>query len=39
MKILGIDPGLKTLSFGCGPALTRLHIGSADVSLHRSRSA
>jgi hypothetical protein len=36
MKILGIDP---QRGFGCGPALTRLHIGSADVSLHRSRSA
>jgi Holliday junction resolvasome RuvABC endonuclease subunit len=39
MRILGIDPGLQRTGFGSGPALARLHIGGADVSLHRSQRA
>jgi Holliday junction resolvasome RuvABC endonuclease subunit len=36
VRILGIDPGLQRTGFGSGTALARLHIGFADMSLHRS---
>jgi Holliday junction resolvasome RuvABC endonuclease subunit len=36
MRILGIDPGLQTTGFSSGPALKRLHIRIADVSLRRT---
>jgi len=36
MRILGIDPGLQRTGFGSGTALARLHVGCADMSLHRS---
>jgi Holliday junction resolvasome RuvABC endonuclease subunit len=36
MRILGIDPGLQRTGFGSGPPLARLHVGCADMSLHRS---
>jgi hypothetical protein len=35
MRILGIDPGLQRTDFGSGPPLARLHVGDADMSLHR----
>jgi hypothetical protein len=36
MRILGIDPGLQTISFGSGPVLAHLHVRCADMSLHRN---
>jgi Holliday junction resolvasome RuvABC endonuclease subunit len=38
-RILGIDPGLQRTGFGSGAALARLHVGCADMSLHRIRCA
>ena len=36
MRILGIDPGLQTTGFGCGPSLSRLHERCALMSLRRN---
>jgi len=36
MRILGIDPGLQTTGFGFGPALKRLHVRFAAMSLRRN---
>lgn len=36
MRILGIDPGLQTTGFSCGPSLLRLHERCALMSLRRN---
>ena len=36
MRIRGIYPGLQTTGFGFGPALKRLHVLFADMSLRRN---
>ncbi|MFP5400101.1 MAG: hypothetical protein ACLGIT_17380 [Gammaproteobacteria bacterium] len=39
LRILGVDPGLRTTGFGCGTPLRGFTSAGADASLRRSPRA